>query len=152
MIILEKDKIKLNKFTKINSEKITINDINSNTIINIEDWIKLKNDLEIKNISFGIEFFSDDNFNLLLESLKKLCLIQINFKTFKDGRPFTFVKKLRKEYLFSKEIRATGHILPDQYVFLLRSGFDTVEINKEDKDIWIEMYKLDNTNLYYQPF
>ena len=58
--------------------------------------------------------------------------------------------KLEKN-IFSKEIRATRHISPDQYVFLLRSGFDTVEINKKDKDIWIEMYKLDNTNLYYQP-
>ena len=152
MIILEKDKIKLNKFSKINNETITVNDVKNNTIINIEDWIKLKNDLETKDVSFGIEFFSDDNFDLLFNSLKKISLIQINFKTFKDGRPFTFVKKLRKEYLFSKEIRATGHILPDQYLFLLRCGFDCVEINKEDKNIWIEMYKLDSTNLYYQPY
>ena len=34
MIILEKDKIKLNKFSKINNETITVNDVKNNTIIN----------------------------------------------------------------------------------------------------------------------
>ena len=77
-------------------------------------------------------------------------MLQINFETFKDGRPFTFAKILRKKYNFKGELRAAGHILPDQFVFLIRCGFDSVEIREEDKDAWLELLEIDE-GLYYQP-
>ena len=43
-------------------------------------------------------------------------------------------KKLRSEFEFENEIRASGHIIPDQYIFLLRCGFNSVEIESEKKN------------------
>ena len=116
-----------------------------------KNWILLKDQIIKKKLVIGIEIFSDEIFDFSEQDLKALSLIQINFKTFKDGRPFTFVKKLRKELKFNNEIRAAGHILPDQYSFLLRCGFNTVEISEVEKEQWFKMLNLDD-GLYYQPY
>ena len=84
------------------------------------------------------------------DKLSKVAMIQINFKTFKDGRPYTFAKMLRKKHNFTGELRATGHIIPDQYIFLIRCGFDSVEIEEEHKETWLELLEMDE-GLYYQP-
>ena len=76
-------------------------------------------------------------------------IVQFNFLSFKDGRPFSIAKTLRKKFNFKKEIRASGHILPDQYIFLIRCGFDTVEIEDKDFDVWVRFFKMDE-GLYYQ--
>ena len=151
MIILEKETVKTNKYKKISGDDIEIFEIKDYSLIEKKDWILFKDQIIKKNLIIGIEIFSDDIFDFRKKDLKSFSLIQINFKTFKDGRPFTFVKKLRKELKFTDEIRATGHILPDQYSFLLRCGFNSVEINEVEKEQWFEMLNLDD-GLYYQPY
>ena len=151
MIILEKETVKTNKYKKISGDDIGIFEIKDYSLIEKKDWILFKDQIIKKNLIIGIEIFSDDIFDFRKQDLKSFSLIQINFKTFKDGRPFTFVKKLRKELKFKDEIRATGHILPDQYSFLLRCGFNSVEINEVEKEQWFEMLNLDD-GLYYQPY
>ena len=151
MIILERENVKTNKYLKISGDDIGISEIKNYSIIDKKNWILLKDQIIKKKLIIGIEIFFDEIFDISKQDLRALCLIQINFKTFKDGRPFTFVKKLRKELKFNNEIRATGHILPDQYSFLLRCGFNTVEINEVEKEQWFEMLNLDE-GLYYQPY
>tara|TARA_B100000965_G_C19199694_1_gene586765 strand:+ start:137 stop:592 length:456 start_codon:yes stop_codon:yes gene_type:complete len=151
MIILERENVKTNKYLKISGDDIGISEIKNYSIIDKKNWILLKDQIIKKKLIIGIEIFSDEIFDISKQDLRALCLIQINFKTFKDGRPFTFVKKLRKELKFNNEIRAAGHILPDQYSFLLRCGFNTVEINEVEKEQWFEMLNLDE-GLYYQPY
>ena len=64
--------------------------------------------------------------------------------------PRTLCSPLFTLYLnFKNEIRASGHILPDQYIFLIRCGFDTVEIEDKDFDVWVRFFKMDE-GLYYQ--
>ena len=86
---------------------------------------------------------------LELNDIDYFSLIQFNFLTFRDGRPFTYAKLLRGQFKFLKEIRASGHVLPDQYVFLLRCGFNTVEIDEKDSEIWKRFYSM-NAGIYYQ--
>ena len=150
MIIIERETVKTNKYLKVSGDGIGISEIKNYSIIEKKNWILLKDQIIKKKLIIGIEIFSDEIFDFSKQDLKVLSLIQINFKTFKDGRPFTFAKKLRKELKFNNEIRATGHILPDQYSFLLRCGFNSVEINEVEKEQWFEMLKLDD-GLYYQP-
>ncbi|MCH9809008.1 MAG: phosphoadenylyl-sulfate reductase [Alphaproteobacteria bacterium] len=54
--------------------------------------------------------------------------ISVPFAKFSDGRGFSVARLLRSEHGFRGEIRATGHVIPDQALHLLRSGFDTVEL------------------------
>lgn len=55
--------------------------------------------------------------------------IAIPFPKFNDGRGFSLANVLRRQHQFTGELRATGHIIPDQAIHLLRAGFDTVEVD-----------------------
>jgi uncharacterized protein (DUF934 family) len=60
--------------------------------------------------------------------LDRLSVVVVQFPKFRDGRSFTTARILRERYGYTGEIRATGHILPDQYVLLLRVGVTSVEL------------------------
>ncbi len=63
----------------------------------------------------------------------KLAFAVIEFPAFGDGRGFSLAVRLRKDFGFKGEIRATGPVIPDQALFLLRAGFDTVDVTSERK-------------------
>ena len=148
MIILSKEKISADQFILINK----LDDINNYKFFffDLNFWIENKSLLKSSNKNFGIEINSDDSLDQIKCDLPFFKLIIINFKTFKDGRPFSMARKLRSSLKFKSEIRAAGHILPDQYIFLLRCGFNSVKIKKEEKDIWLKILE-NNLGLYYQP-
>ena len=150
MIILKKDVEEECVYRVIKTISKDKKEIANNSIFNYEVWNNFKQDI-IKFENIGIFINSDQKFDLLFEDLKFFKIIQINFLTFKDGRPFSLAKNLRKKKSFKNQIRASGHILPDQYSFLLRCGFDSVEIEKDSKDLWLKVLEMESTEKY-QPF
>ena len=60
----------------------------------------------------------------------RLALIVLTFPTFKDGRAYSQARQLRERYGFRRELRASGQILRDQFLFLVRAGFDALEVVK----------------------
>ena len=125
-------------------------EIAKNSIFSLEVWDSFKEDI-IKFENIGIFINSDQNFDPSFEDLESFKIIQINFLTFKDGRPFSLAKNLRKKKSFKNQIRASGYILPDQHSFLLRCGFDSVEIEKVSKDLWLKVLEMESEERY-QPF
>ncbi len=59
----------------------------------------------------------------LVPWLKALDLVLVEFPKFRDGRGFSIGRVLREKYGFQGDIRATGHFLPDQFLFLQQCGF-----------------------------
>jgi uncharacterized protein (DUF934 family) len=55
-------------------------------------------------------------------------LIALRFPRFADGRPYSLARRLRERHGFRGELRATGDVLRDQIVFLIRAGFDALDI------------------------
>ncbi len=149
MIILNKDKPQKNEYIFLDDlEKIA--SINKKKVILTKSlWIQKGQLLKKNKIISGIQLDSDESLDEITDDILYFSLIQFNFLSFKDGRPFSIAKTLRKKFNFKKEIRASGHILPDQYIFLIRCGFDTVEIKDEDFDVWVRFFKMDE-GLYYQ--
>lgn len=76
----------------------------------------------------GVLFPCEQDIDDLFPYLTKLTLISLTFPTFKDGRAFSQARKIREQLRFTRELRATGQIIPDQYQFLIRTGFSTVEV------------------------
>jgi len=148
-VILKKDKILQNEYVIINDLKDLSNFNSQKIIITVEQWLANKNILKKKK-NIGIKLNSDESISMIKDDIDFFKMIQFNFITFKDGRPFSEAKKLRVEFKFKKEIRASGHILPDQYIFLLRCGFNSVEIESAKKKYWLDFLKMDS-GLYYQP-
>ncbi|PHI96744.1 oxidoreductase [Parasaccharibacter apium] len=85
----------------------------------------------------------------LRSHLNELTLIVLEFPIFRDGRAFTQARSLREYEGYKGEIRASGHLLPDQAIHLKRCGFDSValpeEANTQDWDEQLSRYQF-----YYQ--
>ena len=79
----------------------------------------------------------------------RAAMFAIDFPIFRDGRGFTLARTLRERLGYTGEIRATGHVLPDQYEFLTRCGFSSVETRDEEIGPWREA--LTRFHLQYQP-
>lgn len=67
-------------------------------------------------------------------------LVCIAFASFADGRGFTLARLLRLRG-YRGRLRATGHVIADQYAMARRAGFDEVEISdalaaRQPEDQW----------------
>lgn len=67
----------------------------------------------------------------LADIVGQIALAVIEFPAFGDGRGFSLGVRLRKDYGFKGEVRAVGPVIPDQALFLLRAGFDSVDVADE---------------------
>ncbi len=83
--------------------------------------------------SVGAVIDTETAFDALGEVSDKINFAVIDFPAFGDGRGFSLAVRLRKDYAFKGEIRATGPVIPDQALFLLRAGFDTIDAADERK-------------------
>ena len=149
MILYEKE-IKKDLFSRV-SDLTELNNIKESSIlISIDFWLSNKDEIINSKFNIGIEVNSDQSIELIQNDLKYFKLIQFHFASFKDGRPFSYAKKLKTLYKFSSEIRASGYVLPDQYVFLRRCGFDSINIEEKDLKTWLQFLEMDE-GIYYQP-
>src|SRR5712691_2969636 len=82
--------------------------------------------------------------------LDRLALVALVFPTFKDGRAYSQARQLRERYGFRGELRATGDVLRDQFLFLARAGFDAFEV-KKDADAAAFASALARYSVFYQP-
>jgi len=82
--------------------------------------------------------------------LDRLAVVALVFPTFKDGRAFSQARLIRERYGFRGELRATGQVLRDQFLFLLRAGFDAFEVTK-DADAAVFTQAARRYSVFYQP-
>lgn len=61
---------------------------------------------------------------------ERLSAIRIAFDHFSDGRGFGLARQLR-QLGYTGHLRATGHLIADQFYHARRCGFDDVEISQE---------------------
>jgi uncharacterized protein (DUF934 family) len=66
----------------------------------------------------------------LVPYLDRLAMVALAFPSFRDGRAYSQARLLRERHGFRGELRATGQVLRDQFVFMLRAGFDAFEVSK----------------------
>lgn len=98
----------------------------------------------------AIKLQPGDTVDALEKDLPNLDVVMLSFPKFTDGRGFSQARQLRQDFGFSGEIRATGSVLPDQALFLSRSGIDTVEIpDSENAPQW--QFQADRFQSFYQP-
>ena len=89
----------------------------------------------------AIDLKSDAEVSDLSEVLEGLDMIRVDFPSSADGRGFTLARRLR-QMGYQGRLRASGHVLADQYAMARRSGFDEVEIPadlaaRQPEDQWL---------------
>ena len=92
-----------------------------------------------RNADLGVQVGSATHPEDIAPFLGRVSVVVVEFPKFRDGRGFTIARTLRERYGYAGEIRAVGHILPDQYLFLVRCGFTSVVApDGADIAIWTE--------------
>jgi uncharacterized protein (DUF934 family) len=98
----------------------------------------------------GVIWPNNRNVAELAPYLDRLALVALAFPTFKDGRAFSQARLIRERYGFRGELRATGQVLRDQFLFMLRAGFDAFEVTK-DADAAAFAEAAHRYSVFYQP-
>jgi uncharacterized protein (DUF934 family) len=86
----------------------------------------------------------------LVPYLDRLAVVALVFPTFRDGRAYSQARLLRERHNYRGELRATGQVLRDQFVFMLRAGFDAFEV-KKDSDAEAFANTVKRYSVFYQP-
>jgi uncharacterized protein (DUF934 family) len=98
----------------------------------------------------GVVWPNNRNLDDLVPYLDRLAVVALVFPTFRDGRAYSQARLLRERFLYRGELRATGQVLRDQFVFMLRAGFDAFEVKKAaDAEAFAQTAK--RYSVFYQP-
>src|SRR5215203_1713562 len=104
----------------------------------------------VKNARITTDLFVHVADGDLVPHLGRLAAVALVFPTFRDGRAYSQARLLRERHGYDGELRATGQVLRDQFVFMSRAGFDAFEVKKEaDADAFAETMK--RYSVFYQP-
>ena len=75
----------------------------------------------------GVRLEPAEEVEVLAYDLPRIAVVAVAFPKFNDGRAYTAARLLRERYGFKGEIRAIGDVLRDQFFFMQRCGFDTIQ-------------------------
>jgi uncharacterized protein (DUF934 family) len=107
-------------------------------------------DLARRAAPTGVLWPNNRKISELAPHLDRLALVALVFPSFRDGRAYSQARQLRETYGFRGELRATGDVLRDQFMFLVRAGFDAFEV-KKDADVAHFASELARHTVFYQP-
>jgi uncharacterized protein (DUF934 family) len=98
----------------------------------------------------GVIWPNNRDLDDLVPYLDRLAAVALVFPSFRDGRAYSQARLLRERHGYEGEMRATGQVLRDQFVFMSRAGFDAFEVKKDaDADAFAETVK--RYSVFYQP-
>jgi uncharacterized protein (DUF934 family) len=103
-----------------------------------------------RKAKLGVIWPNNRDIDDLAHYLDRLAAVALAFPNFRDGRAYSQARLLRERFAYRGELRATGQVLRDQFVFMLRAGFDAFEVKKPaDADAFAQTVK--RYSVFYQP-
>ncbi|WP_084417822.1 DUF934 domain-containing protein [Henriciella litoralis] len=102
-----------------------------------------------RNTEIGVRLDPADDPGELADDLERLALIEVSFPKYTDGRGYSQAQLLRRRLGYEGELRAVGHVLRDQILYMDRSGFDAFETDRAELPSVIEA--LEEYSAFYQP-
>ena len=79
----------------------------------------------------GLMLANDADVGACAADLPRLVLVQLAFPKWVDGRAYSQAHLLRMRYRFGGEVRASGDVLVDMVVPMLRTGFDAAVLRAD---------------------
>ena len=120
----------------------------SPVIVSLARFLELEHDGR-QTVS-GVALSADDDPLALKPYIDHLQLVCIDFPVFADSHGCSQAQLLRKTLGYSGELRATGDVLPDKILPMLRMGVDAFEFAAEPDSALIEEI-LSHYQSSYQP-
>ncbi|MBO6562656.1 MAG: DUF934 domain-containing protein [Nisaea sp.] len=119
-------------------------------VVGLAEWVAGRETLIANFDRRAVRLENADAVEEIADDLDFIDAVILVFPKFNDGRAFSQARLLRDRLGFKGEIRATGHVIQDQFLFLQRCGVDAVEV-KDGKllDAWNRAHK--RFKGFYQP-
>ena len=122
----------------------------ASAIVSLDRWRAERDLLISRNGPVGVRLRSDQRAQEIAGDLDRISVIAIEFPVFSDGRGYSTARLLRERYGYRGELRAVGDVLRDQFLFLLRCGFDALEVADDaTAEAWNEA--VGEFTVWYQP-
>ena len=102
-----------------------------------------------RNQQIGVRLSPADDPHDLTPYLDRIALIEIDFPKYTDGRGYSQAQLLRRRLGYAGELRAVGHVLRDQILYMNRSGFDAYQTSRADLPNVVKA--LEEYSAFYQP-
>ena len=119
-------------------------------IVGLKRWRGERDSLIKRKDPAGVRLQSDHTAGDVADDLEHLGVVALAFPVFKDGRAYSNARRLRERHGYTGEIRAIGNVLRDQYLFMLRCGFDALEVKEgETEKDWQKATKA--FSVFFQP-
>jgi uncharacterized protein (DUF934 family) len=106
--------------------------------------------LSTRSGELGVIWPNNRDVDDLVPFLDRLAVVALVFPTFRDGRAYSQARLLRERHGYDGELRATGQVLRDQFVFMLRAGFDAFQVKKQ-ADAEAFAVTANRYSVFYQP-
>ncbi|MFN3935190.1 DUF934 domain-containing protein [Parvibaculum sp.] len=97
-------------------------------IVSLERWQAERETLRARNAPVGVRLKSGQEPSVIAQDLDKLAVVALEFPAYRNGRAYSYARLLRERYGFKGEVRAVGNVLRDQFQFMIRCGFDALEV------------------------
>jgi len=98
-------------------------------LVSLVRWRAQAASLRGHNHGLGVVLANDETVDEIAGDLERFDLVCLEFPKFQDGRAYSQARQLRQRHGFTGELRATGNVLRDQLLFMIRCGFDAFEVN-----------------------
>jgi uncharacterized protein (DUF934 family) len=99
----------------------------------------------------GVVLESGESLDGVEDDVTRLGLVALRFPRYADGRNYSTARILRDRLGYRGELRATGDVLRDQIGFLLRAGFDALEIAHPGTAAALREGRIVGITHFYQP-
>ena len=122
----------------------------ASVLVSAARFLENPESLLAKTARLGVIWPNNRDLDDLLPYLDRLAAVALVFPSFRDGRAYSQARLLRERHGYRGELRATGQVLRDQFLFMLRAGFDALEVRKESD---AEAFALTarRYSVFYQP-
>jgi uncharacterized protein (DUF934 family) len=90
----------------------------------LAEWLTLQGRAD----GVGLFLEAGEKLEGLADFIPQLRLIALQIAKYSDGRHYSIARRLRDNFGYRGELRATGDVLRDQIPILRRAGFDALEI------------------------
>ena len=121
-----------------------------NVLVSAARFLENPEGLLSKTAKLGVIWPNNRDLDDLVPFLDRLAVVALVFPSFRDGRAYSQARLLRERHGYDGELRATGQVLRDQFVFMLRAGFDAFEVKKQsDAEAFAVSAK--RYSVFYQP-
>ena len=118
--------------------------------VTLARFLRDRESLLARNTPLAVTLASDENPDPISADLDRIDAVFLQFPKFRDGRGYSWARMLRNRFGYRGEVRATGDVLRDQWLYMHRCGVDAMQV-RDGVTVADFLAALAEQTVFYQP-